>query len=178
MSKEMQKPQPDAEVLLKEYELCQDSAQSLESTVWQTSAIIGIGSIGSLILVANHPPDEQPPFLVAAFIGALVSLASFIWWRMARRWWSIQHAKYLRMRHIEEDLNIYQTRYVRYMDDISELSTSGLLEGRQDDLRHFANYQRAGIQEYLRFLPLFIAIAWGLYLSVRLLLIIWQFLSS
>ncbi len=112
------KKQPDKEALLKEYELCQNSAQSLETPIWQTSAAIGIGSIGSLILVATA---ERPlPLIPTIIIGAFVCLGSYMWLFIAKRWWSIQHTNYLRMRHIEEDLKVIcQTRYIEYRDILS-----------------------------------------------------------
>lgn len=93
--------------LWKQYELCRDSAQGLETLIWQTSAGLGVGSLGTLILVANHPENEQLPWYVVVTLGALVLFMTILWWYMARRWWSIQHAFLIRMRHIEEDLGIY-----------------------------------------------------------------------
>ena len=72
------------EKLWKEYTACQNAALSLESPIWQTSSVIGIGLIGTLLLVANHTAEEQPPWQVAAAIGLCTSGASFIWWFMAR----------------------------------------------------------------------------------------------
>lgn len=169
MGQGTERPQPDADTLFKEYELCQESAQKLESTIWQTSAALGIGSIGTLSLIANHPLEEQPPFLITLVIGLLISGVGTIWWHMARRWWSIQHAKYLRMRHIEEELNMHQTRYIKYLDDPSELATSSLPKERQDELKRFAdsNYQREGVQKYMKLLPLIMAASWGVYLWIR-----------
>jgi len=157
------------EILLKEYELCQASVQSLESAIWQTSAAIGIGSIGSLILVVANV--ERDKWGLAVIVGGLVTATSFMWWYMARRWWSIQHAKYLRMRHIEEALcnTMYQVRYIQYLDDPKTLSASGLPLEHQHQLRHFSNYQRLGIQCVLRFFPYLVLTAWVLYIGALLL---------
>jgi hypothetical protein len=162
---------PSRAELLKEYELCQADAQDLESTVWRTGAVIGIGSIGTLIVVANHPSQGQPPWQVAAIIGALVFLTSIIWWYIARRWWSIQHAFFMRMRHIEEQLGLYQARYIQYLDDPSKLPSSGLPSEHADEIRRRAKrregllrvHQRRGIQGTLMFLPVVILIPWAVY---------------
>jgi len=164
--------EPDPAHLLKEYEMCQSAAQSLEATIWQTGAVLGLSSIGTFILVASHPPREQPPWLVAAGIGALVSLSSVIWWRVARRWWSIQHTKYARMRHIEETLLLAQTRYIEYLDkppgDAAAQSLKAKLIGKvatSDQLDELGeiDYQRGGPQKYLRFLPWAITVVWVIY---------------
>lgn len=72
-------------MLLEEYKLCQSAAERLESTIWQTSAAIGTGSIGTFILIANRTVEEQPPLPVVAIIALLILFASVVWWLMARR---------------------------------------------------------------------------------------------
>jgi hypothetical protein len=186
MSREKDLSEQEEKRLLKEYELCQDSSQTLESVIWQTGAVIGIGSIGSLALVAK----DQPSWQVAAIIGLLVVLTARLWWFMAKRWWSIQHAKFLRMCHIEETLGLYQTRYVYYLDGLTRAEKKGNSR-RQDkeDIRarrklkerflptdpwvkdHLsedmkdarANYQYKGVQDYLKCLPWLNLAAWSLY---------------
>src|SRR5262245_46466370 len=96
MSEEGHSPQPNTgkeytDKLWREYEICQKAAQTLESIIWQTSGVIGIGSIGTLVLVVNRPDKDQPSWRVALIIGLSIFLLSIIWLFMARRWWSIQH---------------------------------------------------------------------------------------
>jgi hypothetical protein len=162
---------PTRPELLKEYELCQSDAQGLESIIWQTGTAIGIGSIGTLIIIANHPISEQPPWQVAAIIGILILLMSIIWLGMARRWWSIQHAFFMRMRHIEKELGLYQARYIQYLDHPDTLSESGLPDSFANEIRSRAGkrkkllpiHQRRGIQSILVFLPVVILIPWAIY---------------
>ena len=167
---------PDKELLLKEYELCQNATQSLETIIWQTSAIIGIGSIGAFILVANRSEDKSLPWIAICVIGLLVSSASWVWFLMARRWWSIQHANFLRMRHIEERLAIFQrTRYVKYLDDPDLLSKCNLPENQRNEIerqarerryliRLFPAHQNLGIQSVIWFIPFIVTVGWGIYL--------------
>jgi hypothetical protein len=162
---------PTRAELLREYELCQNNAHNLESRIWQTGTAIGIGSIGFLIVVANHRTTEQPPWQVAAIIGILIFLMSLMWWYMARRWWSIQHAFFMRMRHIEEELGLYHARYIQYLDDPDSLSNSGLLDKYINEVRERATkqrgivkvHQRKGIQEILALLPIAILLSWVIY---------------
>jgi hypothetical protein len=185
----------EKERLLREYELCQDAAQNLESTIWQTSTVIGIGSIGTFLLVVK----EDPCWLVAALIGGLVTTANCIWWRMARRWWSIQHTKFLRMRHIEECVGFGQTRYCKYLDalpkpdnsekkkekekeeqeDIDKLREKylrndvrvlGNLARIYDDLGELReNHEQNGVQYFLKWFPQINLAAWILYVLYLLL---------
>ncbi len=167
-------------LLLKEYELCQASVQRLESTIWQTFAAIGVVSIATLVAVAKASPDA----LVAFVIGILVIATTFIWWYMARRWWSIQHATILRMRHIEECTGtLYQMRYVYYLDGLHKLSEEGDYEElRELKDRYFPrnlrikqhlvhkdmeeackDYQRRGIQCILKYFVVLNPAVWIAY---------------
>ncbi len=104
----------EKEQLLREYELCQEAAQSIESTIWRASAAVGIGSVGTLVLVVNQGFN----WFTVAIVGGFVIGLNLIWWKMAGRWWSIQHTKFYRMRHIEESIGLYQTRYLHYLDAV------------------------------------------------------------
>ena len=173
------------DALLKEYELCQSSAYSLEQVIWQTSAVLGLGSIGALLAVAAN----RPMILVALPIAALSVASSFLWWRVANRWWTIEHLKFARMRHIESELSVIrQTTYVKYLDDLNDtLAAAHALPASKDaeqirrrlrqTLRMPAplardiealDYQRAGPKEILRSLPRIILGAWLVYLIVDL----------
>lgn len=171
-AEENQSPQPSAETLWREYESCQKAAQNLESVIWRTSGVIGIGSVGTLILVANRAGNEQPPWFIVTIIGLFIFLLSIIWWFMARRYWSIQHALFMRMRHIEKRLGIHATRYLQYLDDPSTLSGSGLsatevkeLKDRAEKRGPFAPHQRRGVQSVLWLLPVITLIVWGSYVG-------------
>jgi hypothetical protein len=196
MAEERKLTREEKEMLLKEYELCQVSAQGLESAIWQTSAAIGIGSIGTLALVAGQPLLGWLGLGIPITIGLLAILASWIWWRMARRWWSIQHVKFCRMRHIEERLQFfYQTRYLTYLDDLGDLKIrrsdtekrqkevdrlrgrflpTDLTSDQQGDLDKLSRtHQSKGVQKFLCWLPILNTVAWGLYWICLILSLLW-----
>ena len=103
------------DILLAEYEVCQDSAHRLESIVWQTGSIMGIGSVTALALVATRNPGFFTVLLIAIFASAI----PFLWWQIARRLWSVEHLKLGRMLAIEQELRIVrQTRQLKYLDDL------------------------------------------------------------
>lgn len=164
---------PSREELLKEYEFCQSAALSLEETIWQTSAIMGIGIIGTFLFIGTRSAIDQPPWQVAAISGAFSFAVSLIWWFVARRWWSIQHAMFMRMRHIEENLGLHAHRYIKYLDDPSTIPTSDLAEKQFDELkrrsvqkgvlRFYHEHQRSGVQSVLKLFPICVLIAWFLY---------------
>jgi hypothetical protein len=143
-------------MLLKEYELCQEDTQALETTIWQTCGAIGLAATGALTLLVTSDKDWR----VFATVGFLVVGMTLIWWGMARRWWSIQHIKFMRMRHIEAELGLYQYRYVAYADSPGSLSESGLSLQQLEDIAGYKHYQRTGVQAVLAWLPWLVAAAW------------------
>ncbi len=117
------------QLLVEEYKLYQDSVQKLESTIWTTSGVIGIGSLGTIIAVlsqfspgmllsnAENTETVTPTFLfIVVLIGVVVTTIVWLWWGMAQRWWTIQHITLRRMRHIEKELGLNQKRYIDYRD--------------------------------------------------------------
>jgi hypothetical protein len=163
-------------VLLKEYELCQDAAQSLESTIWQTSAAIGIGSIGAFIVAVNGGFN----WLTAAIVGGVIVAINFIWWGMAQRWWSIQHTKFCRMRHIEKLVGLYQIRYLDYLDALLDPKRKELVDDLKKELLPSddqiyedlgkdqasglaKSHRLRGVQATLKCFLFIHPIAWGLY---------------
>jgi hypothetical protein len=149
------------ETLLKEYGFCQEASHNSESKIWQTSSIIGLGLIGTFILVITRLPFKHDNWVISALLGLFSVIVGYIWWKIARRWWSVQHAMFVRMRHIEQELDMYIVRYVDYLDELSKCGTSvkmdasNLSEQQKNDLRYRVNvcivpwikdHQRSGVQ--------------------------------
>jgi hypothetical protein len=181
---------PSTEVLLKEYEVCQSSIESLAANVWQTSAVIGLASVGTLALVAT----TNPPVLASLFVGMFSILGMMVWWRLAYRLWSVRDAKIVRMQHIEEDLAVAgQCHYVAFMDElynqrprrkvlhdahrIQELAKKFKIP--EERARHLARveYQRKGPKDWIRIFIYAMPATWLLYLAYRLTSLVWGLLS-
>lgn len=181
-------PSEKQQALLKEYELAQNKTLELEKTIWQAFGVMGVGSAVAPFVVGSLIKYNVAPIIIF-IIGGLVWYASRVWCGIARRWWSIQHVTYIRMRHIEEDLGLYQNRYITYVDaykkDPIKAKTSepeNLAEGRLKELKDRADendailglraHARKGPQEWLKWLPhinLMLWIGYGVYLVVQLL---------
>jgi hypothetical protein len=109
------------EMLFKEYEICTKEASRLESNVWHTALLFSIGSGAGLIYFIKESIISKGDYIklglsvsLFAFFSMIVSL---VWWRMARRWWSIQQLKYERMREIEKALGFKQCSMVSERDN-------------------------------------------------------------
>lgn len=169
---------PSREELLKEYEFCQDSAQSMESTIWQTGAAMSLGLIGLLLINILRGATDQPPWYLACLVGPFLAAIASVWWLVARRWWSVQHAMFMRMRHIERQLGLHSVWYVQYLDDPGTIPASGLNEAEMEDLRKrsashdrlgIKRHQHWGVQASLWLLPVVLISAWACYAFVLMI---------
>lgn len=153
------KKEKQIDLLLKEYELCQHFIQHKESSIWQTFAVLGVASFAALVLVA------KADFFVIFVVGLSAISSIWIWWRMANRWWDIQHTNLLRMFHIEQDLDcIYQIRYVKYRDGQLKVSDSKLSAERWNDLKQDPKFKKKGVKKALICFPITVTVIWCLYL--------------
>jgi hypothetical protein len=156
----------DRDKLLEEYKLCQDTVTRLEETVWKTSTAMGLGSFGSLVaLISLNQRPKQSSILI---LGLLVFFTSLIWWFMAKRWWNIQHATFLRMKHIEESLHFFQVSYIYHKDRKLNLCDKSkgfdIPDSHIEELNKLdRKFHRWGVQSWLRLLPFLILYSWVSY---------------
>jgi hypothetical protein len=147
-------------MLIKEYELCQQSVQQKDSSIWQTFSILGVAYSAGLAIL---PQTKYGPG-VAAAIGVLVVASVWIWWSMANRWWDLQHSELQRMRDIEEDVKVlYRVRYVAFRDGYLNVEKSGLDEKRWSYLRENPTFKKRGVKKALRFFPIAVTVVWSFY---------------
>ncbi len=107
------------QLLLEEYKLCQEKAKSLENNIWQTAVILGVGSVaGIAVAIGDFRTYSALKPLISLIIGLLAIGFLIAWITFANRWWSIQQAVLLRMRHIERQTNFRMNLYVQYLDDL------------------------------------------------------------
>lgn len=165
----MKNKKPTDDQLLKEYEFCQNKAQSMEVTIWQTSAVIGIGLSGTFIYSGTRTIDNQLPWQIALIIGFFISLLTILWWFTSRRWWSIQHAMFLRMRHIEDELGLKSNNYIKFLDHPENIPSETLPEYQVAEIKNCAQkkpclgHQKYGVQQVLRFFPWLVCLSWLAY---------------
>ena len=168
----------NSEMLFKEYEICTKEASRLESNIWQTATLFSIGSgIGLtyflkefLITKGNYSKLE----LVVPLFAFFSIIVSLVWWRMAKRWWSIQHLKYERMREIEKILGFRQISIVNERDNetMQHIKSyrflywfryqipKNITAKKCDDIVKIKNHEHRGIQPAISFLILANAILW------------------
>jgi hypothetical protein len=102
----MNNPSPDShseclKQLIELYKTYNEQAFRLESHIWQTALLFGIGSAVGLFSLVNKIGTTTNEAIIAAIFAINASL---IWWRFSKRWWSIQHLKLDQMDEIEQCL--------------------------------------------------------------------------
>lgn len=104
--------------LLEFYKVLDEQTSRLESYIWQTAGLLSIGSAVGLVALANESAKVKPNVVVIA--ATFTISVSLIWWRFARRWWSIQHLTFDQMdkikRQIDEGLRLGHSDSVRERD--------------------------------------------------------------
>lgn len=171
-------------MFLEEYKICQQKAQSLEGPIWQTSSIMGLGSIGALLVIVTKSGNID--LLLVIGVGVFVNLFAWIWYKMAGRLWSIQHTALMRLYHLEcKQKEFYLERYIKRRD--ARAIPHGMCEQQQKrwekksdkiDLQGLSDYYKSQVDEVHKFFDGFArygtrywskwalglnAVAWALY---------------
>ncbi|NLX05969.1 MAG: hypothetical protein GXY33_12590 [Phycisphaerae bacterium] len=168
-------PQPameaDRDLLLREYELCQNSAQRLEGRVWSGAVLMGVVSLAAFVIGLLFLPAvrAETGLFFLLDLGILSVVVVVVWWLMANRWCAVQRTCYLRMYHIEQQLGMFQLRYMHYLDEPAALGESPLDKDRRTDLKQArSRHQASDAQSLIRILPLMNLLAWLIYVLILL----------
>lgn len=101
---------------IEEYKICVSEVSRLEGQIWKASSHLGIFS-GAAILLKSVPTfPNKDNFYTTFAIAILMITISLVWWRLSRRWWSIQHVKLKRINEIEEKIGFSQSTAVKLTD--------------------------------------------------------------
>jgi hypothetical protein len=149
--------------MLKEFELAQAKAQSLEDNIWKTAAAFGLGSMGTLVVLASQSLEGPPHWFIVLVVGFFVFAVNQIWWGMACRWWEIQHVVLLRMRHIEGVLDMKRETYIHDFDKITKADDGGKDESIEKELRDLSRTGSKGVQGSLNRLRYVVLLTWVAY---------------
>lgn len=102
--------------LIEEYKMCREDASRLESQIWKAFTILGLSSATGLVLKLKSELTSQEHFYMISAIAVLMVTAFLVWWRLSRRWWSIQRVKYRRMDDLEIKLGFKQNSSINFTD--------------------------------------------------------------
>lgn len=100
----------------KEYQVCLQQVERLESNIWYTAGLLGIGSTAGFIFVVGKDAHSRAPLGTILVVAILAITMSLVWLRFARRWSSIQHVKFKWMAEIEKEIGFCQSKLVAERD--------------------------------------------------------------
>ena len=158
--------------LLEEYKLNVDRIQALDKNIWQSATIFGIGSLVGIFAVFGYGELLKSYSISAIIIGFIGITFNLVWWRLSRRWWSIQRAIIKRMEFIENNLDLGANTYIAYLDQINcdlkpkDFNERIITNEVKNELSDLTNYECSGIQSVLKFLISTISISWFLILII------------
>jgi hypothetical protein len=155
----------NVDLLFKEYDICRKEALQLETNIWKTAAIFSIGSgVGLTYFLKEYlifKGNANQIGLVVFLFGSFSIIVSLVWWRIVKRWWSIQHIKYERMRELEKLLGFRQCSMVceRDCEAMEHIKSyrfiyvirykkmpKKTISKRSIDISRIKNYEHRGIQ--------------------------------
>jgi hypothetical protein len=161
--------------LIKEYELCWEHVKQLDTNIWTTSGVIGLGSLVTFFTVGMTSQNE----IIGICIGLLAISIIWIWWKISGRWWDIQHAIILRMIDIEEDIGYFQNRIVSYLDNSMDIRKKEKLFGLNESRiakfnKSFPKFYKGSVRGTIGLLPIIISILWFIYFMAKIPNAFWR----
>jgi polyferredoxin len=155
------------EKMLREYEVGLKVARDIENPIWQTQALLGVVSITTLIYFISQ--GHRLPIILVMGIGIFVNFLSFIWFKMACRWWSVQHTVLERLLHIEQEIGeIYIQQYIKHRDWLAKpkdknSKSQNIPDKWKHDVEKLNGHQNEGTKHWSNVLLLVILITWVLF---------------
>jgi len=131
--------------LLEEYKICISEAIRLEDQIWKVSTHLGIFSGAGILLKLVSALANKDTFYITVAIAIIMITFSLVWWRLSRRWWSIQHIKFNRMDEIESKIGFSQNAALK---DIDKAKMSHI-KYLQNKLQRFDDHLFYSIPEYI-----------------------------
>ena len=157
--------------LLEEYKICNKNASEMDQLIWNSSKILGIGSLGS-ILISSFSLDKgniTPQQIL--ILGFFIVASTWIWWGIAKRWWDVQHTAYQRMRDIEKVLGYGMARYISCKEGRLDADSLFFPEGEykyidKEKLQYSRKFKKGGVQAWMRYFPPLVTITWILFFII------------
>jgi hypothetical protein len=106
------------DVLLKEYEVCQQHINTIGTESWQASAIFLLVNAGVLAYLFQIEHGEPHTLFMVLIIGIIFILIFCFWKRFIKRMQFVQTITFERMREIEDELGLWKNWYVHILDEL------------------------------------------------------------
>lgn len=162
------------EILLKEYEVSQQHINSLNSQVWQSTAIfLSVNALVVAYVFQKEKASDWDSLLLTLVIGAIFILVLNFWKRWINRARFNQGIIYERMRDIEDELGMWKNWYIHILDGLKSKTE----KIKESDLNTLPKEKASRIKQMTKSCK-YAGVAGfsGLQWIARLLMISWGFL--
>jgi len=160
------------EILLKEYEVCQQHINSIGTQVWQATAIFLSVNAAVLAYIFQREwyGQDVDRFLLALGISVIFILVLYIWRRWINRQLFIQISVYTRMREIETELGMWKNWYALLPEELNsdeKVDKSTLPKNKKGIIKFLrGRYASPAGFKGLKCITVLLMIGWG-FLIIR-----------
>src|SRR3989441_7460689 len=146
----VQKPSEVAEMtqahqkaLLTEYQLAHQYAWKWDNASWQSASIFLPTSLAGIVIIAQTSGYSYTKFLVVSITAISAILVLIGWLAMIRRWESYKRVTFFRLREIEQDLGLWENRYLEHLRIRRTLKGQGLSVTSEEDKARLQRLEQA-----------------------------------
>lgn len=115
--------------LLTEYSLAHNYVWKFDSAIWQTAAVFISAALAGFVLIAQNTNFTPSSCLTASVSGISAILVLLGWYGMVIRWESYKRILFFRLREIEQDLGLWENRYLEhiYTSKVSKVKSLNII---------------------------------------------------
>jgi hypothetical protein len=162
------------EIQLKEYDVCQQHINNMNTQVWQATSIFLLVNVGVLAYVFQRVKHDFDSLLIVLAVGIIFILVFHLWKRWINRAQYNMVVKWERMREIEDELGMWGNWYIHILDglkskEIKNEDLSILPREKQNKIKQLTKlYKSPGTVGFsgLRWIARLLMIGWG-FLIIR-----------
>lgn len=156
--------------LLKEYEIGQNHAWKFDTSIWQTAAVFIPTSLAGFVFVAQTNEFTLSRFITVCLLG-LGSVSILVGWiNLVDRWEKYKRIIFIRLRDIEEQLDLWHNRNLQYVNTNSNQDQLKVFSKNRkiDELNKAkTNVSNVSALRVMKTIATFISIGWILLIFVE-----------
>ena len=171
--------------LMGEYRAGQEYVSGLHEQIWQSGAILIVGSLGIFALLARFD-EVTVASLVASILGGFLSTALVvIWYFVRKRFAAFIQVSYYRLQEIESELGLWRNRYIDHLDNPHHAAQPELSENDRHRLERLEEtfsgsreYTKVRAATMTRVLACLVPLAWACWIAYQVVVLSYTFLMA
>jgi len=171
--------------LMGEYSAGQKYVSTLHEQIWQSGAVLIVGSLGIFALLARFD-EVTVASLVASILGGLLSTALVvIWYHVRKRFASFIQISYYRLQEIESELGLWRNRYIHHLDNPHDAELRELSKNDRDRLERLEKafsgkreHTKLRAATMTKLLACLVPVAWSFWIAYQVVVLSYRFLVA